>query len=74
MLKLVDTNEAPRKPTLVEAIADSVRNGSARAQAQKHLEALCAEFAKELEAGEITREHMKLIVEEDTGVASINLT
>lgn len=48
-------------------------NGSTRSLAQQHLEALCTEFAKELEAGQITREHLKMIVEEDTGVAVANL-
>jgi hypothetical protein len=32
------------------------------------------EFAKDLEAGRITREHMKMIVEKDTGVAASKLT
>ena len=39
--------------------------------AQTVLEALCIEFSKELEAGKLTREHLKMVVEEDTGVAAV---
>ena len=68
MLKLV-----PPKLSLVEAIAESIRNNSPRAVAQTVLEQLCAEFSQQIAEGKITREHMKMIVEEDTGVAASKL-
>lgn len=62
---------------LLAAIAKSIKSngrGGLVVSAQRHLEKLCREFASDIEAGRITREHMKMIVAEDTGVEIEKLT